>query len=264
MTLPNQPTTEQPHSSALANLAVCRAALANALVATTLDDLAIVPVVVTTQPGVGTTHVLQKLASGLEWNFLEYRFDMMDIMTDFGNVQVLDAGEVKIRKGMPEGLHSLLTGDKPAMVVIDFSFQRPVLIDRMVTAIKETATVHTVVVFKTHAGLKEFAIEQAGLLNVEKPLVRTVAMSADSTVQDVQLVGTVVHDGSKRGERYVDMTIQEPYEHSLKFTIIADEDQDDDAMNETLEPIWDAEQVAVRLHEEHGYLVARMQDVAAL
>lgn len=264
MTTQNQITTEQPHGLALANLTVCRAALANALVATTLDDLAIVPVVVTTRPGVGTTHILQKLASGLEWNFLEYRFDMMDVMTDFGSVQVLEAGEIKIRKGMPEGLRTLLTGDRPAMVVIDFSFQRPILIDRMVTAIRDTATVQTVVVFKTHAGLKEFAIEMAGLLDVEKPLVRTISMSPDSTVQDVQLVGTVVHDGSKRGERYVDMTIQEPYEHSLKFTIIADEGQDDDDMNETLEPIWNAEQVAVRLHEEHGYLVARMQDVAAL
>lgn len=44
---------------------------------------------------------------------------------------------------------------------------------------------------------------------------------------------------SKRGLRYVEMSVSEPYDHEVRFTVVARPDQDDNDLTSALEPLWE-------------------------
>ncbi len=78
--------------------------------------------------------------------------------------------------------------------------------------------------------------------------------------QPVLLSGHVSHNGSKRGERYMEIDEDGTPGRSSRFTVVAKDDQDDDDLNDALYGMLDG-QVFVRLEHVDGELRCATSDM---
>ena len=245
--------------------------------ATTLD-LAVAPMVVAVDaPGIGASAKLHAMASACNMAHLEYRLDMMDVLDFNRGLPVLHNGEIVQQVVIPSGLLSLVTGPAHAVVILDFENDRAEVLETMLGLIKEHATVATIVVLRTVTRTDETTgrspVDAAHaaitkVLGIHRALVPACTMAishrAIQAARRVRLVGALQLNSSRRGERYCEITMSEPYDHEARITVRATGDQDDDALNAALEAAWDASSVALIATIEDGDMVCTTADIEVL
>lgn len=102
-------------------------------------------------------------------------------------------------------------------------------------------------------------------LDVHPALVPTATIVEHPSHRRHQIVGRAGLEGSKCGLRFLEIEASEPYEHMVRVTVQALDDQDDDAMNEALDNILGVDrEIAIRARVENGSLVCTTDDMVSL
>lgn len=106
--------------------------------------------------------------------------------------------------------------------------------------------------------------EGLGLHAAHVPTARVAGPEGTIPSQPILLFGQMSQESSKCGEQYMEISVAEPFDHEIRFTVRAKDDQDDDALIEALYSNMDPRDVvAVRLEVEDGRLVCTSDDVTA-
>jgi hypothetical protein len=242
---------------------------------TTTLDLAVAPMIVALDsPGIGVSTKLHALAEACGMAHLEYRLDMMYPSEVTQPLPVLREGRIVECKPIPEGLLSLITGQRDALVIIDFENDRPEMLETFLKLIAEHATRPTIVALRTVTGDDELTgrsrIEAAydaiaKSLGIHRALVPACTMGVSHRiVRTVRLEGFICLTTSRSGERYCELTSNTPYHQEAHLTIRALPGQDDDALTGALDPLCAAVSVAVLATIEDGDLVCTTDDIEIL
>lgn len=106
-------------------------------------------------------------------------------------------------------------------------------------------------------------------LGLHKAHVPTARLSMDTSrpmpAQPVLLHGIMSETGCKRGERYMEIEVAEPYFRTVRFVVNALDGQDDDTLVEALEPHLDSRGgCSVRLEIENGDLSCGSDDITGI
>ena len=92
-------------------------------------------------------------------------------------------------------------------------------------------------------------------------------MAAPSENEDAGTDGTLIlkgnmnSNGSKCGQRFLIVSVAEPYEHEVNVTVLAKSGQDDDALNDALYDFY-AEEVTIKARMEDGRLICTSDDIS--
>jgi hypothetical protein len=223
----------------------CRSQILRVFHEATSMDLAVVPIVLMADtPVVGMHDMTRKLSTPFitePSGFTEIRCAQLD-GSEFLELPVLSNGEVRMQKPrIPALLETAGTGFESVIVLSDAAEAPRETIVTALAQIAAAAVGPVTVVLTAIGGIDEedriLSCIQEGL-DLHPAHVPTARLSMSLTKpapsQPVLLAGHVSHASSKRGERYMEIDVMEPYDHMIRFTVTAIEDQDDDALNEDL------------------------------
>lgn len=93
------------------------------------------------------------------------------------------------------------------------------------------------------------------------PAASTISkMETKMPTHSVILAGKITENGCQSVYRFMTLEVTEPYDHTVRFTVEALEDQDSNAMVAALGPFYEADQVVVTLTNRDGDLVCTTDD----
>lgn len=252
-------------------------------------DLAVSPIVIAGEVGIGILHNLKGVAKALEMQIVDIRCEALD---GYDFQPILRNGEVVKEKPRIELLDTILSKDQASMIILDDAATRgqgkyaelivahimenassPVLLvfncmipelDETVDLAVRTTGIHRASMPTTILRMdRDAAVACQMMRGLDREIAEAVVPAKDLSVREpVLLLGALDHTGSKCGEQYFEMTVMEPYEHRVHFEVHARADQDDDALIEALQPMFGGGSVAVRVTpNEHGTLVCTTDDM---
>lgn len=229
-------------------------------------DLAIAPVILASQPGIGTSTMTRGIAEGLGMEFLDVRCNMISAH-EFEPLGVLDSGGAVIdHEPRLAWIHDLLAVGRPTLILLDEAMSTgPVVVTGLLQQIVDAAKAPVIVVLHTSLANEEIALDaiQDGL-GIHRAHVPTARLSyTEKLSQPLLLVGSGGTTGSKCGERHFEITTYDPHEAEIRFTVYATPEQDDDALNEALDAVWNGD-IAVRLEYVDGRLQCGSRDMESL
>jgi hypothetical protein len=249
--------------------AASRADLTRTFAEATTLDLAVSPMIVAAVPGIGASTQLHALAEAHHMAHLEFRLDQMTLQ----DLPVLRNGEVVDTGPVPRDLLRIITGTRPALVIADFNHDIPDRLVKFIAAIVEHATTETVVALRTTVGRDEHTgrdrVEAAYQaiaegLDIHRAVVPACIMDLGRSPRRIRLIGQITGTISNRGERHCEMLCSEPYEHEVRLTINAEDDQSDDAFADAVDGACDAGLVAVLATVDGDGLNCRAEDISIL
>lgn len=252
-------------------------------------DLAVSPIVVAGENGIGVLHNLKGVAKGLEMEIVDIRCTALG---GYDFLPILKDGEVVHEKPRIELLDTILSKDRASMIILDdpAADGQSRYAERIAAHVMENATSPVLLVFTCRIedldDTVDLAVRTTGIHRASMPTA-ILRMDRDAGVacwmmrgldqetaeaavpakdlsvrEPVLLLGTLDHNGSKCGEQYFEMTVMEPYEHHVHFEVHARADQDDNALIEALQPMFGKGSVAVRVTpDEQGTLVCTTDDM---
>lgn len=247
--------------------------------------------IVSGEPGVGKLNMLHGIAEGLDMEMVDIRCTALDGM-DF--LPVLKNGEIVESKPRIAILDTTLAKGRATMVILDdptpegFTLGR--YAERIIAHVTEVATAPVLLVItcsipdvepslqllsaatgihRAHIPTAILRMDRNAVVAsfIERGIPREAAeemlpSNDDKRPQPILLLGTLDHTGSKCGLRYFEVTVAKPYEHRVHVHVVAKPDQDDDAMNEALDPMFERGEVALRVTpNEYGDLECTTDDM---
>jgi hypothetical protein len=232
-------------------------------------DMQIVPVVVAAGVGMGVNTMLSGIGRALfDGRNVEIRCAQIE-PSDFDELPVLNRGQIEMRKPRISILQDTVTSEAGSLVVLDEAVHDGGhLLSKILTQTSEQAKGPVVVAIHVRPDEERLALavieEAIGIHRAHVPTARlSIDLSEPQPSQPVLVSGGMQQDGAKRCERYMELTIQEPYEQTLRLTVNAKPDQDDDALNETLWNLLNADgsSVFARLEIVDGWLECTTDDL---
>lgn len=231
-------------------------------------DLAVAPMVVAASPGWGASFMLHRLADLYGMKCVEIRLDQI-FPDDLRTAPVLRGGEVEMRETRISTIRTALDRG-PTIVAVDFGGrheQTDELLSLVFSHVQEgLGASPAIVVLKCPLEEESFAFSAISKhLGIHHALVPSIRLSAASQPRQILVTGQMSVTGSKRGERYVEIDVSEPYLHQIQALVVARSDQDDDSLNDALDPFWDRDaQVAIRLTLKDGEATFTPDDISLL
>lgn len=229
----------------------CTASVAGVLADALQQDLAVSPFLVASEPGLAASSNLARLADLYQLDFLSVPADLVEDPDCYLAISAaLD--------------HGLSTG-KPALFLIECDEDRHHAVAKMLRKIVDGARREVIIGIKCAPQMicKAYATIEASL-GVHAALVPTTILSARPAEKSIPIIGTAMLDGSRIMERYLEISIEAPYDHTVRLTVEATSDQaDDDQLTEALDPYLNAE-IAVRATVRDGALFATTRDFTIL
>lgn len=200
-------------------------------------DLAISPIVVASEPGIGTCTMIGQLANALGLNFIDVRCHALD-PSDFAPLPVIADGEVAQVPPRFKWIAEQLAKRQPALVLLNESLSSGTDVpEGLIKQISDMASAPVIIVMNCTLPDHDEALRVvAAATGIHPALIPTCELSIDHVRPRVQIIGSMGLESSKIGERYVEIHSLIPYDHTMRLTIEALEGQDDDAMNEALDP----------------------------
>jgi hypothetical protein len=224
-------------------------------------DLAVSPVIVAGEPGIGKLNMLHGIAKGLDMEVADIRCTMLQGM-DF--LPILKNGEIVDSLPRIEMLDATLAKGRATMVILDDpapeGYEMGHYAKRIIDHVTEVATAPVLLVISCaipdvepalallsgSTGIHRAHIPTAILrmdrettlgLIMQRGIPRDAAegmlpQKDDKRAQPILLLGSLDHTGSKCGLRFFEVTVAKPYEHRVHVQVVAKPDQDDDAMFE--------------------------------
>lgn len=232
-------------------------------------DMQIVPIIVAAEVGMGVNTMLAGIGRALfDGKAVEIRCAQMGAH-DFDDLPVLNRGQVEMRKSRISIMEDTVASEAGSLVVLDEAVHDDGhLLSKILKQISEKAKGPTVVAIHVRPDEERLALalieDTIGIHRAHVPTARlSMDLSQPQPSQPLLASGTMVQDGAKRCERYMELTIQEPYEQTLRLTVNATPDQDDDDLNEDLWKLVkdDRSPVFARLEIVDGWLECTTDDL---
>jgi hypothetical protein len=230
-------------------------------------DLQIAPIVIASQPGIGTTTLLSGMARGMTDDMVEIRCAQIS-ETDLERLPVLHEGEIQMREPSLSVVGRALKKETGSFLLLDDALANGENVLRAVLAqIARDAVGPVVVAIRVDLDQEEQALrivqDELGLHSAHVPTARlAIDPSRPPIAQPVLLSGSMQLEGSKRGERYMEMYVSEPFDQTIRFTILAKPDQDDDDLNDAVFALSnDRDPVFARLEIVDGHLECTTDDI---
>lgn len=237
-------------------------------------DIAIAPVLIMCdRPGLGVLALSKGIATSMVLApdaFVEIRCGNLD-HSDVTAHPVLCNGEIEHREARIQASVRAVSSPLGSVVVLsDASIAPADMLRAALVQIADAAKGPVVVAIIAHGGIDTertmlAAIKEGlGLHAAHVPTARVAGPEGAIPSQPVLLFGQMSQESSKCGEQYMEISVAEPFDHEIRFTVRAKDDQDDDALIEALYSDMDPRDgVAVRLEVEDGRLVCTSDDVTA-
>lgn len=246
----------------MANQAILLRTVAQAL---TLD-LAVAPLILASDHGIGANAQLKAICEGLGMQFSDIRCISFHGQDFLPVARTLEEGEQTETAMIDNWLDGFFADARPSLILLDEAIVNGVGVTvGILGRIAEKAKSPVVVALRGYLQDEQqmlTAISEG--LGIHRAHVPTARLSLSRTVeQPILLVGNCGHDGSKCGERYFEITTYEPHEADIRFTVMALPGQDDDDLNADLDAVWNGN-AAVRLEYLDGHLVCNAADMEAL
>lgn len=249
--------------------AASRADLTRTFAEATTLDIALAPMIVAAVPGIGASTQLHALAEAHQMAHMEFRLDQMTVQ----DLPVLRNGEVVNVGPVPDQLMKIITGSRPALVIADFDQDIPDRLAKFISAIVEHATTETIIAIRTTVGCDDHTgrdrVEAAYQaiaegLDIHRAVVPACIMDLGQSPRRIRLIGQITGTTSNLGERHCEMLCSEPYEHEVRFTINADDDQSDEEFADAIDDACRAGLVAVLATVDGDGLNCSPEDVHIL
>lgn len=226
-------------------------------------DLAVAPMIVASEPGIGTSIALRGIAEGLGMKHIDVRCSQLD-GTEF------DVIKEDSLEGCEGSLGWLLRdsydGQRAFIVLDEADSVRKDILDKLLKQISH-AEVTTIVVLRVFLDGEEQALAAINEgLDIHRAHVPTARIAVTRKVtQPLLYVGELAHSGSKCGERYFSIIGEGPMDPEYNFAVFAKPDQSDDDMNEDLDAAFMFRAVAaVRLDYIDDQIRCMAEDIDVL
>lgn len=229
-------------------------------------DLAVTPVILATDPGIGTNHMTRGIVEGMDMVYVDVRCEALS-ERDFAPMHAVVDGEVVETEGSLAFITEALSSGRNAFVMLDEALTtgRDVVVG-LLRKVADDARGNVIVALRVaHSDEEEALLAIAEGLGIHRVHVPTARLAYGRTVaQPVLLTGLANLEGSKCGLRYLTMLTEMPFEAEVRFHVDAKPDQDDDALNEAIYPIFERGTTsAARLENVDGTLVCTTDDLLA-
>lgn len=229
-------------------------------------DRAISAMVLAADPGNGINTAMREATAVYSMEYREVRCDMLDI-TDFAQLQVPGADGITLMTPLPLECFRNLPTSQTTVIVLTEVHARPEFLPNIFEQINALTAGPVIVVLTGRINEIDDSLNaiETGL-DIHRAYIPTVIIEKNidksQPSQPILLYGSAETTGSKRGERYLEILVSEPYEHTVNFVLYGDDDQSDDDLNEFLSGILDAnDEIAVRLECIDGQLVCGTKDI---
>lgn len=232
-------------------------------------DMQIVPVIVAADIGMGVSTMLSGIGRALfDGKCIEFRCAQIGAH-EFDELPVLNHGQIEMRKPRISILKDTTASEAGSLVILDEAVNDDgFVLSKILKQISEDAKGPVVAVLHVRHDEEQLALalieDVLGIHRAHVPTARlSIDMSRPQPSQPVLVSGGMQQDGAKRCERYMELTVQEPYEQTLRLTVNATSDQDDDALNEALWNLLNDESKTVfaRLEVVDGWLECTTDDL---
>jgi len=228
-------------------------------------DLQIAPIVIASAPGIATANLLTAIARSMfGGNCVEIRCAQMH-ESELEPQPVLRNGEIEMLKPSLSVVRNAISAELGSLILLDDAVAGEAVTRAVLAQIAREAVGPVIVAIQVSTSEEEQALrivkDEIGLHRAHVPTARlAVDASRAPVAQPVLLSGSMQLQGSKCGERYMEMYVAEPFDQDIRFTIVAKPDQDDDAMNAA---IWteDRDPVFARLEVVRGSLQCTTDDI---
>ncbi len=254
----------------------CKSQMLRALHEAAEADLAVSPlIVISDAPGIGPSSFAKSIATtygAKPENFIEIRCAQM-IEEHFKPMAVLNGGNLEIREPRIASLGETAGIETGSIIVLsDAAVAAHSTVVAALEMIASAAAGPVLVLLHDIGGIEA---ERSMLdrisegLGLHKAHVPTARLSMDTSrpmpTQPVLLHGIMEETGCKRGERYMEMEVAEPYFRTVRFVVDAEPDQDDDALVDALHPHLDSRGgCSVRLEIRNGDLFCGTADITGI
>lgn len=230
-------------------------------------DLQIAPIVIASQRGIGTSNMFSGIARGMTESYVEIRCAQMSD-AELERLPVLHEGQLQAREPSLSVIGHALKNEMGSFILLDDAVSCGENVLRAVLSqISREAIGPVVVAIRVDLDQEEQALgivkDELGLHRAHVPTARLAVDTSKAPVaQPVLLSGSMQLEGSKRGERYMEMYVSQPFDQNIRFTIDAKPDQDDDDLNEAIDALSnDRDPVFARLQIVDGWLRCTTDDI---
>lgn len=233
-------------------------------------DLAISPMVMALQPGVGGLTFVKAMAGALSHKLIDLRCAQLDPNAYELSSKLVEQTLVKVERvpGLTHVTQTLAAAHPTIMLLDEACDADATVIKRVLDQVTRDAKAPVIVVFAVRLDQIDQALDLiAQGLGVEAPLVPLVRLApgVGGQPRTTSITGWASLEGSKRCERHLSIDMVEPYDHSARVTVIALEDQDDDDLTEALSDRIEGGQVAMRVTiDGHGSMTCSTDDMVQL
>ena len=229
-------------------------------------DLAVSPIIVAAAPGMGTSTTIAAIAEARGFSFIDICCEQMSAY-DLVPAPDLVEGGLEVLKPRIAPLHKAISAGRQTVVILgDACAQYGDVAVEILKQIERDARGSVLVVLKVDPADEDQALKiidrGTGLHRAHIPTARLpISAMGREPPQPILATGSLTTNGSKSGRRFLEMEVEEPYFHSLRFTLVAKDDQDDDDLALVLAPLLDDGNVSVRLTQVNGDLICTTDDI---